>query len=427
MTVFLYNILIRCYNAAIFIASFFNKKAGQWRAGRVNIFEKLKAEINTTQPVIWMHCASLGEFEQGRPVLEKLKSSRPDYKILLTFFSPSGYEVRKNYAGADWVFYLPIDTKKNARQFLQITKPALAIFVKYEYWYHYLHQLHQKNIPAILISAIFRQDAIFFKNYGGLHRKMLGYFTQIFVQDKESLERLKSIMSGQNVIVAGDTRFDRVAAVAKAFEPIEIIEKFTTGRDTIVAGSTWPEDEKNLKYLLEKQNNNISLIIAPHEINNNHLKFLSTLFQNAVLFSQLQKDNLLMNEKNTQVLIIDNIGMLSKLYKYATIAYVGGGFNKSGIHNTLEAAVYNKPIIFGPNYDKFKEAKDLTKIKGGYSYTHENELFDIIYNMLMDKSTLTKYGNAAGEYVRNNTGATEKIYTWIMKNAFLPIAQNTQP
>ncbi|MCH5599086.1 3-deoxy-D-manno-octulosonic acid transferase [Niabella ginsengisoli] len=403
----------------ILITSLFNKKAKLWIRGRKDIFERLRAAIPAGESVIWMHCASLGEFEQGRPVLEKLKDEYPSYKILLTFFSPSGYEVRKNYEGADWVFYLPLDTKTNAQKFINIANPKLVIFVKYEYWYHYLHELYQRQIPTILISAIFREHAVFFKWYGSVHRKMLTFFSHIFVQTKESYNRVQKIVPTHKITLAGDTRFDRVASIASQFDAIPAIEKFiANNKKVIVAGSTWPDDEIMLNKLLLK-NNDLSLIIAPHEINSGHIEFLKSTFTNAILFSNWKEwaknDNVI---ATSGVLIIDNIGMLSKLYKYSNISYIGGGFNKSGIHNTLEAAVYGKPVIFGPNYSKFAEAINLIKSKGGFSYSGEKELFNIFESLISNHTILKEYSNNAQKFVTENTGATNKITNWLRQISF---------
>lgn len=415
----IYNFFLRLFSAGIYIASFFNEKAKLWADGRKNIFEKLELAIGDSKKVIWMHCASLGEFEQGRPVLEKLGETYPDKKILLTFFSPSGYEIRKNYSGANWIFYLPLDTKKNVARFIKIVHPELAIFVKYEYWYNYLKTLHEEQITCILISALFTESKIFFQWYGGLHRKMINWFSHIFVQNEESKNLLSKIIDTKKITVAGDTRFDRVFQIANDFKSIEAIEKFVLNKKIIVAGSTWPDDEKNLKSILNSIDDKIFLIIAPHEINPEHIEFLKSLFPLHILYSDLEiliKNNqLLPQDKN--VLIINNIGMLSRLYHYSTISYIGGGFNKSGIHNTLEAAVYGKPVIFGPNYEKFSEAIQLVKNKGGYSYKNNNELFTIIGRLLNNMEQLKESGNAARNYVKENTGATQKIIDWIKRNA----------
>lgn len=412
MAVIFYNIFLWLYNAAISVAAVFNPKAKLWKKGRAGIFKKLQQSISSAQPLIWMHCASLGEFEQGSPVLEQLRKEFINHKILLTFFSPSGYEIRKNYNGADWVFYMPLDNSQNVKRFLDIVKPSLAIFVKYEYWYNYLKQLNKREIPVILISAIFRQDKIFFKWYGSLHRKMMSYFQYIFVQDEESKKLLAQIIPAEKIITAGDTRFDRVAEIANAFEHLPVIEKFISSKKVIVAGSTWPDDEKNLAGSLSRLSEKTALIIAPHEVSEIHIKFLQRLFPNNILYSHLTgSENMNISTKN--VLIINAIGILSKLYYYADVAYIGGGFNKSGIHNTLEAAVYNKPVIFGPNYQKFIEAVTLINNGGGFSYSDENQLTIIINNFLKDNTHLEKSGMSAGTFVKVNTGATGIILEYI--------------
>lgn len=415
VAVLLYHIFLRLYGAGVSIVSLFNPKAKLWKQGRKNIFNQLTEKINGTGPVIWMHCASLGEFEQGRPVLESLRKNYPNHKILLTFFSPSGYEIRKNYNGVDWVFYLPLDTPKNVKHFLEIVNPVLAIFVKYEYWYNYLRQLHKGKIPVILISAIFRKDKIFFKWHGGLHRKMLGFFNHIFVQDEESKQLISAIVPATQITIAGDTRFDRVAEIAAGFEPIEAIEKFTDGKKVIVAGSTWPDDEKNLSAAFEKLKEKFVLVIAPHEINDSHINFLQNLFPGSTLFSKLAETQ---NAQKGKVLIINNIGMLSKLYYYSHISYIGGGFNKSGIHNTLEAAVYGKPVIFGPNYQKFSEAVNLVEKRGGFSYKTSDELIAVIETLLENENQLAQSGYHSGKFVKESTGATNIILDYIKQTFF---------
>jgi len=344
--------------------------------------------------------------------VENLKKQIPDSKFLLTFFSPSGYEIRKDYKGVDWVFYLPLDSKRNAKTFFDIVNPVLAVFVKYDYWYYYLNECKKRKTPLLLVSGIFRKDQPFFKWYGNLHRRMLNCFTHFFVQDKESLQLLQSI-NINNATVAGDTRFDRVSEIAEKFTPIEEIEKFCSSALVLLAGSTWPEDEKlikdaaaNLPYL--------KIIIAPHEIHKEHIDQLKLIFPDAVLYSQLTAHS----SQPATCLIIDNIGMLSKLYHYATIAYVGGGFNK-GIHNTLEAAVYGKPVLFGPNYKKFKEAIGLIEYGGGISITSGSELSTILQKFISNKTELESSGKKSFEFVKQNKGATEKILDYIKANRLL--------
>lgn len=415
VSVLIYNISIQLYKLAILIASRFNKKARLWLAGRKDIFEELRKKVEGSSPVIWMHCASLGEFEQGRPVLESLRKQYPGYRLLLTFFSPSGYEIRKNYTGVDWVFYLPLDTKANASRFISLVRPGLSIFVKYEYWYHYLHELHQQSIPVILISAIFRENAPFFKWYGGVHREMANYFNHLFVQNGESVERIATVVPSEKITLAGDTRFDRVKTIAGSFEPLPLIEQFIRNKKILVAGSTWPEDELMLKKLIESQPD-LSLIIAPHEITETHLRFLSNTFGGAAFYSALEKAG--SGISPVRILIIDNIGMLSKLYYYSSISYIGGGFNKSGIHNTLEAAVYGKPVLFGPNYQKFAEAAGLIKARAAYSYTTDTELIQITQSLLSNDHQLAECSRNAGSFVATHTGATSLILSWLKKNVF---------
>ncbi|MBO9619716.1 MAG: 3-deoxy-D-manno-octulosonic acid transferase [Niabella sp.] len=414
MTVLLYTIFIRLYRAGIGIASLFNPKAKLWIEGRKDILSRLQADFAGNQAkVIWMHCASLGEFEQGRTVLEDLKKNWPDHKILLTFFSPSGFEVRKNYPAADWVYYLPLDTRYNAAAFIKTVQPAFAIFVKYEYWYYFLKTLNREKIPVLLISAIFRADSIFFKPQGAFHRKMLHFFNHIFVQNAESRDRLKSIISEEKITIAGDTRFDRVAQIAAGFDPIPLIESFIGDEKfVLVAGSTWPEDEYNLAYFNKSDNSKSILIIAPHEIDAGHIKKVQALFPGSVLFSELKNAPHL----KSMVLIIDNIGMLSKLYHYAAVTYIGGGFNTSGIHNTLEAAVFSKPVIFGPSYQKFYEAIELIKNEGAFSYNSDNELFEIIEKLKYQRELLHRYSRNAGTFVQKHTGATAIICRYIQLN-----------
>jgi len=377
--------------------------------GRKNIFDRLRAELQSQDSkIIWFHCSSLGEFEQGRPVIEKLKSQNPGFKFLLTFFSPSGYEIRKDYKGVDWVFYLPLDSKKNAKTFFDIVNLALAVFVKYDYWHYYLNECKKRKIPLLLISGIFRKEQPFFKWYGNLHRSMLNCFTHFFVQDKESLQLLQSI-NINNATVAGDTRFDRVSEIAENFTPIKAIEKFCSGLPVLVAGSTWSEDEKLIKDATANFPD-LKIIIAPHEIHKEHIDQLKSFFPDAVLYSQLrvQSPEAIISDH----LIIDNIGMLSKLYHYSTIAYVGGGFNK-GIHNTIEAAVYGNPVLFGPNYKKFKEAIGLIENGGGICITSSNELSTILQKFISDKTALGLSGKNSFDFVKQNKGATEKILYYI--------------
>jgi len=415
MAIFFYNIFLFLYQAGISIASLWNNKAKLWLNGRKNIFDRLRAEVRTQDSkLVWFHCSSLGEFEQGRPVMENLKKQIPNSKFLLTFFSPSGYEIRKGYKGADWVFYLPLDSKKNANIFFDIVNPVLAVFVKYDYWYYYLNECKKRKTPLLLVSGTFRKDQPFFKWYGNLHRSMLNCFTHFFVQDKESLQLLQSI-NINNATVAGDTRFDRVSEIAENFTQIEEIEKFCGRSPVFIAGSTWPEDEKIIKDAAANFAN-LKLIIAPHEIHKEHIDQLKTIFPDSVLFSQLRTHS--SEPITSNCLIIDNIGMLSKLYHYATIAYIGGGFNK-GIHNTLEAAVFGKPVLFGPNYKKFKEATGLIESGGGVCINSSTELTSQLKKLLTNKGILESSSKNSFDFVKQNKGATEKILHYIEANRLL--------
>lgn len=381
-------------------------KTRQFFAGRRGQWKRLKNAFprESSRDILWVHCASLGEFEQGRPVMEAFRVQYPGSGILLTFFSPSGYEVRKNYKGADYVFYLPLDSPWNAARFLNVVKPAAALFVKYEYWYFYLTALRRRHIPTYLFSAIFRPQQPFFKWYGMFHRQMLTCYTRIFVQDNSSADLLKeNIKLPLPVTVAGDTRFDRVVAITKGDKtPAWIIERMAT--PLLVAGSTWPEDEDMLARLLEEIPH-FQLILAPHEIHAAHLTGISARFAkwNPEFYSAPQKGSC------SRVLVIDCMGLLSSLYRHATLCYIGGGFNPSGIHNTLEAAVHGKPVLFGPNYKKFREAAELTEIGAARSYTEYAGLLSHFRNWLDNPESMQDSGKKAAAYVRSRTGATSTI------------------
>jgi 3-deoxy-D-manno-octulosonic-acid transferase len=420
---FIYNIFLFLYSIGIQITALWNSKARLWLNGRKDIWARIaeirgpKSEAGSQKPLVWMHCSSLGEFEQGRPVLEALKQQYPAIQILITFFSPSGYEVRKNYPGADHVLYLPMDSKTAARKFLASVQPDLVIWIKYEYWYYYLTELKKKQIPCILVSGIFRKDQPFFKWYGRLHRYMLESFNHLFVQTENSKRLLGAIGFSKNVTAGGDTRFDRVVQIAEQFEPILPIEQFCGNSPVIVAGSTWPEDEEELDHYANAHPE-IKFIIAPHEINEPHLQEVERLFKHTIRYSQYkaQEGN---TEIATNTLIIDNIGMLSKLYKYATITYVGGGFGDDGVHNVLEAAVYGRPVVFGPVYDKYIEAVELVEKGGGLVINTALEAEETFNRLLADASAYTLACEAARHYVYNNKGATDSIIQFIQENRLL--------
>lgn len=359
-----------------------------------------------------MHCASLGEFEQGRPILESLRKFYPECRILVSFFSPSGYEIRKNYPIADLVVYLPLDTPQNARDFLELVRPHLVIFVKYEYWRNFFNEIRVRRIPFLQVSAIFQPHQLFFRWYGWGWREHLRSITALFVQDKSSADLLKSIHVEQ-VIVSGDTRFDRVLSIRNQFVPIPQIEQFCSGRTTIVAGSTWAPDEEALA-ALTAVSADLALIVAPHEIHEEHLQQLEHLFPDSIRYSALDSEK----TTHTRVLIIDNIGLLSRLYHYATICYVGGGFG-AGIHNTLEAAVHGRPVIFGPHHQKFREAKALIACGGGFSIRYKDELIECVNGLLENKGLLLQSSQAAADYVRQNSGSTETILRFIQEKRLL--------
>ena len=337
------------------------------------------------------------------------------YKILLTFFSPSGYEVQKNYKGADWIFYLPVDGPRNAKRFLEIVKPSLVIFVKYEFWYYYLKKIKYRNIPLILVSALFRKDMSFFKWYGGLQRKMLSRFDHLFVQNSTSKKLIDGIGLAGICSISGDTRFDRVIEIAKKFEPVPAIEEFIGKSKAIVAGSTWKEDEEVLQKTFSSiADKSLKLIIAPHEISEAHLADLKKLFPESLLFSQLPT-----HDSRPDILIIDNIGMLSRLYHYGYITFIGGAFRKMGVHNVLEAAVYGKPVLFGPFYKKYTEAVDLIESGGGICINNADECINIITILLQNNKEYELCAKRSLDFVWSNKGATEKIIQFIQEKRLL--------
>jgi len=401
---FLYNIIIQFYYWFIQLAALFNTKAKLWVDGRKGIFSRLANDFNDNSRVVWFHAASLGEFEQGRPVMEAYREKFPGTRILLTFFSPSGYEIRKNYRGADYIYYLPIDTPRNVKRFIDIVNPDGVIFIKYEFWFNYLDYLNKKNIPVYVISAIFRPEQHFFKGYGRWARKQLKKITTFFVQDERSKQLLVSA-GINNVLISGDTRFDRVSRIASQKKDFPLIEKFSKGKQVLLAGSSWPPDEKLLFALFNGTIKNLGLIIAPHEIDEERIKSIFSLFgdQNPVPYSQLNEQNI----ASTNVLVIDGIGFLSSLYQYCDVAMIGGGFGK-GIHNILEAATFGKPVVFGPNFDKFAEAKSLVGQKGAF-VVNENNFEDIVFQLFNDSGMYKNASDAGKSYIEQNRGATQLI------------------
>ena len=400
----LYNLIISLYATVLKMLSPFHKKAGLMLRGQGQTNEILRRGIDPKADYIWFHASSLGEFEQGRPMMERIKAEHPTWKILLTFFSPSGYEVRKDYKGADMVCYLPFDTPKRVSTFLDLARPKVAVFIKYEFWMNYLSQTKARDIPIYIISAIFRPEQAFFRWYGSFYRKALHCFSHLFVQDKASQALLASI-GIENVSVCGDTRFDRVLDIRQEAQDIAEIEPFLDKNKTIlIAGSSWQEDEAFLiPYFNEHPN--LKLILAPHEIHEAHLLHIEALLKRpAVRFKGASKEQL----SAADCVIINCFGQLASIYRYGQIAYIGGGF-RDGIHNTLEAAVYGIPVLFGPNHQKFKEAVDLLQLGGGFSVSNQAEFIDTMDKLLANTSLQKESGEKARTYVHANAGVTEKI------------------
>ncbi|MBV1888282.1 MAG: 3-deoxy-D-manno-octulosonic acid transferase [Urechidicola sp.] len=407
----LYNILISIVGISLRLIALFNRKISLFVKGRKEVFSKLENEIASDDKVIWIHCASLGEFEQGRPIIEKLEQNYLTYKILLTFFSPSGYEVRKDYKGADVVCYLPIDTKYNAQKFLKLAHPTLAIFVKYEFWPNMLQELKSKNIETLLVSGIFRENQSFFKQYGSWIRKSLKGFSHFFVQDKNSKKLLESI-GFSNVSKSGDTRFDRVFEITQQNNGLDFVSEFKQDNLVLVCGSTWKEDEKLIvSYINNLASENEKFIIAPHNINKNAIaELVKRINKKVVLYSDRSSGNL----TDAQVLIIDAIGFLTKVYSYAEVAYIGGGF-ATGLHNILEPATFGVPILIGPKHKKFNEAVELVYLGGAVVVNNQDGLNKHLKELFTNSKARQSKGKIAGDYIAKNVGATESILEYIDK------------
>jgi len=412
---FIYNLIVVLADFILKIVGLFSKKIKLFVEGRKSVFKILSNKIKYYDKTIWFHAASLGEYEQGLPVMERIKSRFPNHLIVLTFFSPSGYEVRKNNTLADVTVYLPLDTQTNVEQFMKIVRPDMAFFIKYEYWPNYLNALQNREIPTYLISGIFREKQVFFKWYGGFYRKALDAFEHFFVQNSSSKELLLKL-GITNVTVSGDTRFDRVFAILNQNNQLDFIEKFKNNTLTVVVGSSWPKDESLLVDYMNSSNN-VKFIIAPHNINKDQIADLKNqISKKTMLFSSINFNDLDASKLNEyDVLIIDIIGILTKIYSYADIAYVGGGFGKPGVHNILEPATFGVPIIIGPNYSHFAEATALVKMEGCTSISNQEELNETFDKLLQNSDIRLEKGHICSTFVEMNKNATEIIMNYIIQ------------
>jgi 3-deoxy-D-manno-octulosonic-acid transferase len=408
---FLYNTGIHFYHFLIWLVSFRNQKARKWLSGRKNLFEKIQKVVISGEPLLWFHVSSLGEFEQARPVIEGVKQDFPAYRILLTFFSPSGYELKKAYPHADYVFYLPLDTPRNAARFLDIVKPDKVFFVKYEFWYNFLTELKKREIPTYIFSALFRPSQPFFRPWGKWFRKALKTYTHIFVQNKSSYDILQKF-GFDNVSISGDTRLDRVAQIARSSARLPKLEIFCEGEKVIVAGSTWPEDEALFLRFVNECKIPVKFVIAPHEVNPDSIgRIISQVQRPFVLYSSDPTGEQL---KNAEILIVDGYGYLVSVYRYAKIAYIGGGFT-TGIHSILEPAVYGMPVVFGPDYHKFHEAIEMIQLGAAHSISGYEELENLFKSYLTDPVRLSNESLFASQYVESNRGATEQIVRYFFE------------
>ncbi|HKR03364.1 MAG TPA: glycosyltransferase N-terminal domain-containing protein [Bacteroidia bacterium] len=409
---FIYLAGVKIYGAGILAVSFFNEKAKKWVEGRKNIFQTIQNSFGgKNEKRIWFHCASLGEFEQGKPIIESIKKNYTEFKIVVSFFSPSGFEARKNDPVADYVFYLPLDGPRNAKKFLDMVQPTMVFFVKYDFWHFYIREMKKRKIPLYFISANFRPSQIFFQWYGTFFDKMLRRVTHLFVQNQQSLELLYRHSIPQ-VTVSGDTRFDRVYENSLSVKSFPEIEKFCGGEKIFIAGSTWQEDEAVIAEFINQSDQNFKFIIVPHEIKEAQIhNFIKSVFKKSIRYSELNKSG----NTDPQVLIIDNIGMLSSLYRYADFAYIGGAFGK-GLHNILEAVVFGKPVFFGPNYQKFPEAGELIKSKTAFSISSAAELKTKIDELLSSDEEKKKIEVAGKNYIEKNKGATNLVMNYLKFN-----------
>ena len=407
---FLYNLIIILASQVVKLLALFSPKMKLFVDGRKDVFSKIREKIKLSDKTIWFHAASLGEYEQGLPVIEKIKLQYPNHKIVVTFFSPSGYEVRKNNIVADVTIYLPMDTKSKAKMFLKLVHPELVFFIKYEYWPNYLNELKKLEIKTYLISGIFREKQAFFKWYGGFYRNALKTFEYFFVQNESSKNLIQSI-GFNNVKISGDTRFDRVVSILERDNSLDFIEQFKNNKTTIVIGSSWPKDENLLVNYINNASDEIKFIIAPHNIKTEQISSLkSQITKSSVLFSEKSNVDL----SNFNVFIIDTIGILTKIYSYADIAYVGGGFGNPGVHNILEPATFGVPIIIGPNYSHFAEATALVHQEGCISISNQNELNEAFDNLISNEDVRHEKGHICSTFVQMNKGATEVILKHII-------------
>lgn len=406
---FLYNLIIIFASQVVKLLALFSPKMKLFVDGRKEVFSILKSKINTTDKTIWFHAASLGEYEQGLPVIEKIKVQYPNHKIVVTFFSPSGYEVRKNNTVADATVYLPLDTKSNAQKFIKAINPELVFFIKYEYWPNYLNKLKKLEIKTYLISGIFRENQAFFKWYGGFYRNALKTFDYFFVQNESSKNLIQSI-GFNNVKISGDTRFDRVVAILERDNSLDFIEQFKDNKTTIVIGSSWPKDENLLVNYINNAQSNLKFIIAPHNIKSEQIANLkSQITKSTILFSENVETRHALSIQEKNVFIIDTIGILTKIYSYADIAYVGGGFGNPGVHNILEPATFGVPIVIGPNYSHFAEAIALVHQEGCVSISNQNELDEAFDNLISNEDVRHEKGHICSTFVQMNKGATDVI------------------
>ena len=437
--ILLYHLFLFGYSTGIRLISPWNTKAGLWIRGRKDVFQQLR-KINFSDPgkTVWMHSASLGEFEQGRPVLQKLKETYPGIRIIITFFSPSGYEIIKKNKEFPDVFYLPMDSAANAKKFLDIVKPTLVLWVKYEYWHYYLKEIKKRDIPLLMVSGIYRTNQVFFKWYGEFYRNMLKAFTHFFVQNISSEQALLQLITREKITITGDTRCDRVIDIAENFTEVKGIAAFCGDYKVIVAGSTWEDDEAEWIHYV-KQHPEIKFIIAPHEIDEENLLDVQKNFPGSIFYSEWIENKVSgmgnqgagnahevsgqqvsgSGNQEPNCIIIDNIGMLSRLYYYATITYVGGGFGDDGLHNILEAAVYGKPVIFGPEHDKNFEAQELIDCSGAICIENAVELEQKTNQLLNDENELMRRGKAARNYIYSNAGASKKILKYIQQQSLI--------